>query len=191
MLVGMPLLQVFDRMGCGGIILSTTGHILATNISARLTLKQMFALDEAAVATLNGAGREIIKQLLSRGRSRIKLDDENWILIERSDRRPLIMNCVPVPVLSEDGPHSVLLLIDLDATPLPSAACLEQIFGLTRAEARLTLFLVGGKTLTEIAEMLNLSVATVRTQLKCVFEKTYTHRQAELVVLVLRLAALP
>lgn len=191
MLVGMPLLQVFDRMGCGGIILSTTGHILATNISARLTLKQMFALDEAAVATLNGAGREIVKQLLSRGRSRIKLDDENWILIERSDRRPLIMNCVPVPVLSEDGPHSVLLLIDLDATPLPSAACLEQIFGLTRAEARLTLFLVGGKTLTEIAEMLDLSVATVRTQLKCVFEKTHTHRQAELVVLVLRLAALP
>ena len=29
MLVGMPLLRVFDRMGCGGIILSTTGHVLA------------------------------------------------------------------------------------------------------------------------------------------------------------------
>jgi DNA-binding CsgD family transcriptional regulator len=191
MLVGMPLLRVFDRMGCGGIILSTTGHILATNISARLTLQRMFELDEAAVAALNGAGREVIKQLLGRGRSRISLDNENWILIERSGQRPLIMNCVPVPVLSDDGPHSVLLLIDLDVTPLPSTACLEQIFGLTRAEARLTLLLVSGKTLTEIAEMLNLSVATVRTQLKSAFEKTHTHRQAELVVLVSRLAALP
>ncbi|MGH1574909.1 helix-turn-helix transcriptional regulator [Methylobacterium sp. P31] len=191
MLVGMPLLRVFDRMGCGGIILSTTGDVLATNTSARLTLQQMFELDDTAVADLNGSGREVIKQLLSRGRTRISLDNENWILIERSGRRPLIMNCVPVPVLSDDGPHSVLLLIDLDATPLPTTSCLEQIFGLTRAEARLTLLLVSGNTLTEVAEMLHVSVATVRTQLKAAFEKTHTHRQAELVVLVSRLAALP
>ncbi|MGH1592353.1 helix-turn-helix transcriptional regulator (plasmid) [Methylobacterium phyllosphaerae] len=191
MLVGMPLLRVFDRMGCGGIILSTTGHVLATNTSARLILQQMFELDDAAIAALNGSGREIVKQLLHQGRTRIHFDSENWILIERSDRRPLIMNCVPVPVTDEGGPHSVLLLIDLDATPLPSTSCLEQIFGLTPAEARVTLLLVGGKTLAEVAEMLRLSIATVRTQLKAVFEKTRTHRQAELVVLVSRLAALP
>ncbi|MDN3575007.1 helix-turn-helix transcriptional regulator [Methylobacterium longum] len=191
MLVGVPLLRVFDRMGCGGIILSTTGQVLATNTSARLILQQMFELDNAAVAALDGSGREIVKHLLNHGRTRIHLDGENWILIERNGQRPLIMNCVPVPVLSEDGPHSVLLLIDLDATPLPSTGCLEQIFGLTPAEARLTLLLVDGKTLDEIAHMRHLSVATVRTQLKAVFEKTHTHRQAELVVLVSRLAALP
>lgn len=191
MLVGMPLLRVFDRMGCGGIILSTTGQVLATNASARLILQQMFDLDDAAIAAMDGSGREIVKHLLNQGRTRIHLDTENWILIERSGQRPLIMNCVPVPVLTEDGPHSVLLLIDLDATPLPSASSLEQIFGLTPAEARLALLLVDGKTLDEIAQKLHLSVATVRTQLKAVFEKTHTHRQAELVVLVSRLAALP
>ena len=191
MLVGMPLLRVFDRMGCGGIILSTTGRVLATNASARLILQQMFDLDDAAVAALNGSGREIVKQLLRRGRSRVCLESENWILMERLGQRPLIMNCVPVPVLSDDGPHSVLLLIDLDATPLPTPSCLEQIFGLTPAEARLTLLLVGGKTLAEVAETLHLSIATMRSQLKAVFDKTHTHRQAELVVLVSRLAALP
>ena len=191
MLVGMPLLRVFDRMGCGGIILSTTGHVLATNASARLILQQMFELDETTVAALNGSGREIIKRLLGLGQTRICLDSENWILIERFGQRPLIMNCVPVPVLSEDGPHTVLLLIDLDVAPLPSTSCLEQIFSLTPAEARLALLLVGSKTLAEVAEMLHLSIATVRTQLRAVFEKTHTHRQAELVVLVSRLAALP
>lgn len=191
MLVGMPLLRVFDRMGCGGIILSTTGRMLATNASARLILQQLFDLDEAAVAALDGSGREIIKHLLNQGRTRIHLDSENWILIERSGQRPLIMNCVPVPVLTEDGPHSVVLLIDLDLTPLPTMGSLEQIFKLTPAEARLTLLLVSGKTLNEVADKLHLSVATVRTQLKTVFEKTHTHRQAELVVLVSRLAALP
>ena len=191
MLVGMPLLRVFDRMGCGGIILSTSGHVLATNTSARLILQQIFELDDTAVAALNGSGREIVKQLLNQGRTRVCLDSENWILIERSGQRPLIMNCVPVPVLSEDGPHSVLLLIDLDATPLPSTSCLQQIFGLTPAEARLTLLLVGGKTLNEVAEMLHVSVMTLRAQLKAVFEKTHVRRQSELVVLVSRLAALP
>ncbi|GJE48695.1 hypothetical protein GOFOIKOB_1727 [Methylobacterium tardum] len=191
MLVGMPLLRVFDRMGCGGIILSTCGQVLATNTGARRILQQLFHLDEAAVSALNGSGREVVKQLLGRGRTRVHFESENWILIERAGQRPLIMNFVPVPVLSEDGPHSVLLLIDLDATPLPSTGCLEQIFGLTPAEARLTLLLVGGKTLDEIAQKLHLSVATVRTQLKAVFEKTHTHRQAELLVLVSRLAALP
>ena len=191
MLVGMPLLRVFDRMGCGGIILSTAGHVLAINTSARLILQDLFDLNEAAVAALNGSGRDIIKQLLSRGRTRAHFDSENWILIERSDQRPLIMNFVPVPVLSDDGPHSVLLLIDLNATPLPSTSCLEQIFRLTKAEARLTLLLVAGKTLDEIAQKLHVSVATVRTQLKAVFDKTQTHRQPELVVLVSRLAALP
>ena len=60
-------------------------------------MQDMFELDETAVAALNGSGREIIKQLLGRGRTRIHLDSENWILIERSGQRPLIMNCVPVP----------------------------------------------------------------------------------------------
>ena len=87
MLVGMPLLRVFDRMGCGGIILSTADDVLATNRSARLILQQMFDLDDAAVAALNGSGREIIKQLLTRGRTRIHLDSETRNLIERGRQR--------------------------------------------------------------------------------------------------------
>ena len=191
MLVGMPLLQVFDRMGCGGLIVSTTGHVLVANATARHILQGMFNLDAAAAADLNDCGRDVVKHLLTRGRTRIRLDSENWILIERDGQRPLIMNAVPVPVLSEEGPHSVLLLIDLDATPLPNAATLEKIFGLTHAEARLALRLVDGLTLSEAAEMLHVSVATLRTQLKAIFHKTHTHRQAELVVLISRLSALP
>ena len=191
MLVGMPLLQVFDRMGCGGIILSTVGDVLAANATAQHILQRMFNLENVGTAEFTGCGRDIVKQLLNRGRTRIRLDSENWILIEREDQRPLIMNSVPVPVLSENGPHSVLLLIDLEATPLPKAASLEKIFGLTQAEARLALLLVDGVTLSEAAERLNVSVATLRTQLKAIFNKTHTHRQAELVVLISRLSALP
>src|ERR1700712_3063210 len=108
MLVGMPLLRIFDRMGCGGMVLSTSGKVLALNDGARRILGQLFCLTEAALDELNGSGRDVVKQLLNRGRTRIQLGTENWNLIEREGQRPIIMNAVPVPVLSEDGPPTVL-----------------------------------------------------------------------------------
>ncbi|WP_018261261.1 helix-turn-helix transcriptional regulator [Methylobacterium sp. WSM2598] len=137
------------------------------------------------------SGRDAIKQLLSRGKTRVQLESESWVLIDRPGQRPLIMHATPVPVLGEDGPHSVLILVDLDDSTRPSTAALERIFGLTPAEARLAVKLTRGDTLAEIAEQHGLSVHTVRTQLAAVFSKTNTSRQAELVALALRLSILP
>ncbi|WP_336488127.1 helix-turn-helix transcriptional regulator [Methylobacterium nigriterrae] len=191
MLIGMPLLQILDRMGCGGLLLATSGQVLAANDGARRIVGEMFRLSDERLGSVEAFGRELIKDLLSQGKTRIQLNCENWILIEREDRRPLIMNAVPVPALSEDGPHTVLMLIDLDATPLPRQAALERIFGLTPAEARLAVLLAGGATTAEAARMQGVSIATVRTQLGAIFAKTRTNRQADLVMLVTRLSALP
>ena len=191
MLVGMPLLQVLDRLGCGGIILSTGGQVLAINIGAQRILQETFGLSDPEVEALDGEGREFVKRLLRRGRSRIHVDSESWILVEREGRRPLIMNAAPVPVLDEEGPHTVLMLLDLDATPQANRLALERIFHLTPTESRVATMLAGGATLAEAAEAQGVSVATVRTQLKAIFAKTHTHRQAELVMLISRLSALP
>lgn len=190
MLVGMPLLQVLDRLGCGGIILSTSGHVLAVNAGAQRILQETFGLADPEVEPLDGEGRAFVKRLLRRGRTRIHTDDESWILVEREGRRPLILNAAPVPVLSEDGPHTVLMLLDLDAAPQTNRAALERIFRLTPTEARLATMLANGATLAEAAGAQGVSVATVRTQLKAIFAKTHTHRQAELVMLISRLSAL-
>jgi len=57
-------------------------------------------------------------------------------------------------------------------------------FGLTPSEARLALHLVTGETLRSAAAELHISYETARTQLKSIFSKTGTCRQAELVVVV-------
>ena len=152
MLVGLPLLRVLDRMGCGGLVLATDGQVLAINEGARRILQETFSLADKDLNELHGSGREYVKQLLNLGRTRIQLDSENWILIERDDAPPLIMNAVPVPVLSKGGPHTVLILIDLAIHPKPNRAALERIYGLTPSEARLAVFLSGGATLVEAAE---------------------------------------
>ncbi|TXN38583.1 helix-turn-helix transcriptional regulator [Methylobacterium sp. WL7] len=154
-------------------------------------MRETFDIADGDLDLHDGTGRDVIKRLLAKARTRIQLDGENWMLTTRASRRPLIMSTILVPVLGEKEPHTVLILIDLERTPRPNTTALERIFGLTVAEARLAAVLAGGATVAEAAIAHKVSVATVRTQLAAIFAKTHTSRQAELVMLVSRLSALP
>lgn len=57
-------------------------------------------------------------------------------------------------------------------------------FSLTRQETRIAAALVDGLTVKEIANAFGVSSETVRQHLKAIFAKTNTHRQAELVSLL-------
>ena len=61
-------------------------------------------------------------------------------------------------------------------------------YGLTPAESRLALRLTTGEALRAAASALDINYETARTMLKRVFEKTGTHRQAELVIVILNTA---
>jgi DNA-binding CsgD family transcriptional regulator len=69
---------------------------------------------------------------------------------------------------------------------IPQADFLEDIFGLTPAQARLVVLLFAGASLRSCAEELGIKYESARGYLKAVFEKTGTHRQAELVLTVFR-----
>jgi DNA-binding CsgD family transcriptional regulator len=73
-----------------------------------------------------------------------------------------------------------------DANPLQSRV--QRAFCLTSAEVRLTAALAEGTSLKEYAASAGITEGTARVQLKSVFAKTGTHRQAELVALFWRLA---
>lgn len=65
---------------------------------------------------------------------------------------------------------------------------LRALYGLTPSEERLALRLASGEKLDEAAEHLGIRPSTARSVLRSVFGKTETHRQSELVRLVLALA---
>ena len=77
-----------------------------------------------------------------------------------------------VSVVADEGPE------------IPQADFLKNRFGLTPAQARLVVHLTAGHSLRSSAKMLGVKYETVRTYLKSVFQKTGTHRQAELVLTV-------
>ena len=65
---------------------------------------------------------------------------------------------------------------------------LRSLYGLTAAEAGISLGLLEGKGLEPAASVASMKLNTAKTHLKMVFEKTRTGRQAEFVRLVLKTA---
>jgi len=80
---------------------------------------------------------------------------------------------------------AIVFLSDPESKPVPNEAALMCLYGLSRAEAKVGSLFGQGKTVRDVSEELRISVNTVKTHLKRVFEKTGTRRQAELVRLVL------
>lgn len=101
--------------------------------------------------------------------------------------KPLHLIVTPVR-LTEDAdsaPAAAIIVRDPHAQTEVRPEFLRQLYGLTKAEARVVAELAKGKRLQEVAEDLNVSLNTVRNQLKQAFSKTSTNRQADLVSLVL------
>lgn len=76
---------------------------------------------------------------------------------------------------------ALVVIVDPDREISGGPKALRPLYGLTGAEARVAMAALRGEGLRSIAEELAVSVNTVRTHLQRAFEKTGTHRQAELV----------
>ena len=112
--------------------------------------------------------------------------------IPRADgQNSYVVHVLPYTEASTGGDESraLVFLIDPQARRVCSAELLRRVYGLTNSEAAVALHIADGQGIKAIADELSLSTATVKTHLQRVFSKTGTHRQAELVRLLLEMAA--
>ena len=80
---------------------------------------------------------------------------------------------------------AIVLIADPEAAIPDPGSGLRAVYGLTAGEARVAVALLKHERLADVAAALGVRLATVRTLLQRAFEKTNTHRQAELVRLML------
>lgn len=107
----------------------------------------------------------------------------------RAGLRPLTCLLAPVGASADgvdiaDRPQAMLFIGDPDKPMEIDQRRLRQLYGLSRAEARVVALLAQGYKLDATAENLGLVYETVRKHLKQVFDKTGCDRQAELVRLL-------
>lgn len=110
--------------------------------------------------------------------------------VERpSGRQPYGVFVTPIsreyPALSTIRPAVCVMITDPERRCTPLTDGVRDLFGLTDAEARLANLLVAGADVRAAALTLGITYGTARARLAEIFQKTNTHRQGELVSLLL------
>ena len=107
----------------------------------------------------------------------------------REGRRPLSLLVAPLrrghPWRPAPPATAIVLIADPEQATATDGAHLRELYGLTATEARMAVALLDADRLQDIADRFGVSLSTIRIHLQRVFEKTGTHRQAELVRLLL------
>jgi DNA-binding CsgD family transcriptional regulator len=109
------------------------------------------------------------------------------IVMRRIDKRPIVIQMQGVPPAARSpflGARAILLIRDLEGNAAFDQTLLATTFELTPAQARLATRLARGDSIEDAAHEAGIAIATARNQLKAIFQKTGTHRQAELVALL-------
>ncbi len=183
-----------NAMRLPAIALDRHGFVAEVNAAAEAVFdndvkikdRRLFARDPESRALLKDA----IDQFISSPR-RNPLGTEP-VIVQRQDKLPVIVRIWPfdgaarMPAQPAQEVRALLTLNALGPKPGPPAAILARTFRLTPAEAKLACVIARGASPGIVARELKISKETARDQLKSVFAKTGTHRQSELVALILQ-----
>ncbi|MDT5076915.1 MAG: hypothetical protein QOJ80_1552, partial [Mycobacterium sp.] len=103
-----------------------------------------------------------------------------------SGKHPYVVHVLPLATAEDPSVgRALVMILDPEQDVEPPKMLMRRLFGLTNAEAEVALRVVRGDGLKPISEDLALSTTTIKTHLHHIFDKTDTHRQAELVRLLL------
>ena len=191
---GQGMLDAFDLMGCGGVLIDLLGRVIRLNAKAQAHLGHGITLAHGQVLASHGPSNAALQRLIASVLQTGPAHDaaaRGAVALARRDRRPLIVHAAPVVGSAHDlfqRAKAILMLVDPDEHRTPAEPILRQAFGLTPAEVRVVLALLQGKDVGEIALAHAVTEGTVRVQLRSIFAKTDTKRQAELVALIGRMS---
>jgi DNA-binding CsgD family transcriptional regulator len=197
-LVKEGLAAALDWITLGVILISPALEILAANRSAReiLAASDGLACTRGQLQVTDRTARDQLGMLLRAGRGDARLPAGGPISVPRPSMRRnyALFVCLAPPKLAAfvggNRRRFSIFIVAPETVPQPPCELLVRWFGLTPAEARLTMILLQGLTLKEAAEQLAVARNTVHSQLASVFSKTGTRRQSELVKLLSGVAQL-
>ena len=180
------LAAALDRLAIGIFLLEETGEVRLVNEAGRQLIEKADGLSLAPaglLARFASSARSMRSALatVTRDAGRAQM-----LAIEREEGHPLFLQLSSIALPGSSTFQVVALVVDPDRQADISAEVLASLFGCTSAEARLASALVAGKRLEEIAEEFGVKQTTITFHLQNLFQKTNTHRQAELVALLTR-----
>ena len=193
---------VLQRINVGVVALRQDGKVLFANNAAVYMgeANDGLILTDGGLRAARTLDDEKLQQLIARGLETVPgprtVGGQGELIGRPSGSKPYAVSVFPwdSPQTIHFGMYAkVLVLIrDSSAIPIHSEAQIAKLIGLTPAESRLARQLLDGETLQTGAKKIGIAANTARTQLRSIFRKTDTCRQADLVrVLTLALGTTP
>jgi DNA-binding CsgD family transcriptional regulator len=186
--------HALDCVSHGIFLLSAAGKVLYANRAANEILRASDGLrmDQGELRASTPLETSALRAAIAFARRTIDGAIEagsSTLTFSRCSGRPMTGVVAPLTRAGvREGPAAARVAVfvtDPDKMRVPEQGTLARLFDLTPAEARLVQGLTAGYTLEESAGQLGISVETARKRLRDVFVKTDTHRQSDLVRLVL------
>jgi DNA-binding CsgD family transcriptional regulator len=184
-------LDAMGRVPFAMFVLASDGEVMFMNEAAEAVLAagEGLCLDERRLRSLSRSANPTLQRLIA---SAVETflgtgtgGGGSMRLPRPSGRRDYAVLVAPLSVqktvFADKHPAAAVFVTDPEKEQDISAARLQDLHGLTPAEARVGAAVVGGRTVKEIARAQGTSLNTVRSQLKSVFDKLGVHRQSDLV----------
>lgn len=182
-----------DRLAAGIVVTDGQARVLFVNEAAQRIIDKADGLSIGRNGALSPAQRgeeALLHQLIQRTAAPGPQAGGAVTVRRRSERRPFGLLVAPLRLLSDslgiECATAVIFVSDPEEGHPPPTTILRTLYGLTAAEARIAAAIVEGETPETIAGRHAIREGTVRQHLKSILSKTETHRQSELVRLVLR-----
>lgn len=181
-----------DTISHGILVLNADATVATMNSSAGRLLRRRdgISLQSGAIVAVDPTARRRLTRGIAEalGADGAAVRGADSVLCPRpSGLRPYVIHVLPSG--HDEGLHrAVLVIIDPEEVPEPPVDVLRRLYGLTQTEARVAVCVLRGDGVKTIAGELAVSAATVKTHLQNIFAKTDTHRQAQLVRLLLSIS---
>lgn len=173
--------ETVERLALGVVLIDHRGRVHFANAAARRIAAEgdAFRIQDGTPRARHREDAATLDRLLANVLLPTDRALGGAVALRRASARAPIEALV-VPLRTEHSAAAIFLGDPL-ASRLPRAEAIRRLYGLTPSEARVASDLADGHSLTAIADRIGVRVSTVRTHLKSILAKTSTHRQAELV----------
>jgi DNA-binding CsgD family transcriptional regulator len=182
---------MLNAMRLPAIALDREGFVVDANSAANSVFDDNIKIRDRRLFVRDLDSRNLIKVAIDQltGPSHSNLLAVEPVIVPRMDNLPVIVRIWPFEGPDNPPTQEVRALLTLNALgsrPGPPATILAKTFRLTPSEAKLACIIARGAPPDIAARELKISRETARNQLKSVFAKTNTHRQSDLVALLLQ-----
>jgi len=186
--------QALSRMGTAVFICTQDGKILFQTDQAERLLQDRSAVlaPKGGLCVQHSQANTELKNMIqnavaaSRGENRtpggaLRIDDAHGVLEVLVTP---VRYAPPGDVLGSSSPCAAVFMRDIDTPRMVVPEVLSVLYNLSAAEADIAIRMSQGVSIAHIADVRGVSVQTVRTQTKTLYQKTQTVGQADLVALV-------